>query len=111
MVKQVAGFIVAPMWREFMEAALAKYPQEYFGERRAIPDNAPPALRGVYSGRDGIHDILYWVQKDNPLVGRGSWGDGQYPYWEYSLNSTNSVGEEEEATTTPRRRSRNNDDE
>ena len=101
MVKQVAGYIVAPMWREFMLVALEKFPQEYFGEPRPIPENAPAALRGVYTGRDGIHDILHWVNKDNPLGGGTSRGDGQYPYWEFALtfnqaSSTDSDNEDQE---------------
>ena len=87
MVKQVAGYIVAPMWREFMQVALNKFPQEFFGEPRAIPDNAPGILRGVYTDGSGIHDILHFVNKDNPLGGGNSRYDGQYPYWEYSLHN------------------------
>lgn len=86
MVREIAGYVVAPMWNAFMQKALAKYPKEVFPERRAIPENAPPALRGVYQGADGVsHDILYWVNKDNPLGGGTSQGDGQFPYWEYSV--------------------------
>lgn len=113
MSKQVAGYIVAPMWREFMEYALTKTPQEYFGERRAIPDNAPPALRGVYTDGNSIHDILHWVNKDNPLMGGGSRGDGQYRHWEYALHATINSPEEgnNENGTNDRqnRRNRNND--
>jgi 1A family penicillin-binding protein len=87
MVKEIAGYIVAPMWHEFMGVALQKFPQEFFGEPRAIPDTAPPALRGVYSDGNSIHDILYWVNKDSPLSGGSSRGDGQFPYWEYALHS------------------------
>lgn len=96
MVKQVAGYIVAPMWREFMLVALEKFPQEYFGEPRPIPDNAPAVLRGIYTGRDGIHDILHWVNKDNPLGGGTSREDGQYPYWEYSLTFNQASSTEPE---------------
>jgi membrane peptidoglycan carboxypeptidase len=87
MVKQVAGYIVAPMWHEFMQVALDKFPEEFFGEPRAIPDNAPGILRGVYTDGSGIHDILHFVNKDNPLGGGNSRYDGQYPYWEYSLHN------------------------
>ncbi|HRH24210.1 MAG TPA: PBP1A family penicillin-binding protein [Candidatus Paceibacterota bacterium] len=88
MVKEIAGYIVAPMWHEFMEHALQKYPQEFFGEPRAIPDNAPAALRGVYSGNNGeIHDILWWVNKDDPLGGGSSRNDAQARNWEFPLHS------------------------
>lgn len=87
MVREIAGFVVAPMWNAVMQEALQKYPREYFNEPRAIPDNAPPALRGVYSDASGAHNILHWVNKDNPLGGGNSIGDGQYQYWEYPLYS------------------------
>ncbi|HEX8591329.1 MAG TPA: PBP1A family penicillin-binding protein [Candidatus Paceibacterota bacterium] len=86
MAKQTAGFIVAPMWNEVMRYALGKYPRESFNPPPTIPASVPPALRGVYSGPDGVHDILHWVNKDNPRSGGSSRGDGQYPYWEYSLS-------------------------
>ncbi len=93
MVKQVAGYIVAPMWNEFMQFALTKFPQEYFGERRAIPEGAPPVLYGDFSSSSGIHEILHYVNKNNPLGGGNSRNDAQYRYWEYSL--TNSSQKEE----------------
>ncbi len=108
MVKQVAGYIVAPLWHEFMEHALAKYPQEFFGERRSIPDSAPAALRGSYSDGSGVHDILYWVQKDNPLIGGGSRDDAQFRRWEYALTHSLEAPSEEEGNNDRRRR--NNDD-
>jgi 1A family penicillin-binding protein len=92
MVKEIAGYIVAPMWNAFMQVALAKYPVTYFGEPRPIPDNAPPVLRGVYqvplsNGTIGIHELLYWVQKNNPLAGppANPAADPQYAYWEYPV--------------------------
>jgi 1A family penicillin-binding protein len=114
MVKEIAGYIVAPMWHEFMEVALAKIPQEYFAERRPIPDNAPPALRGIYTDGRSVHDLLWWVNKDNPLSGGSSRGDAQTPYWEYALradfkNGTSTSEDEEEESD--RRRSRDRDDE
>ncbi|MBI5456238.1 PBP1A family penicillin-binding protein [Candidatus Kaiserbacteria bacterium] len=91
MEKRVAGFIVAPMWREFMEYALTKYPAESF-----IPpapesnlDSLPPVLRGVWNTNPtvGVHEILYWVQKGNPRAGAPSnaQADPQFPLWEYPV--------------------------
>lgn len=99
MVKQTAGFIVAPMWNEVMRHALGKYPRESFNAPAPIPDSVPPALRGVYSGPDGVHDILHWVTKDSPRSGGASRGDGQYPYWEYPLGGW-FVGGMDQSTTT-----------
>ena len=74
MVKEIAGYVVAPMWHAFMQVALAKYPHSYFSEAPTIPDTAPPALRGDSGG----HDILYWINKDNPLVPGNSMSDAQF---------------------------------
>jgi membrane peptidoglycan carboxypeptidase len=92
MVKEIAGYIVAPMWNAFMQVAIAKYPVAYFGEPRAIPDAAPPVLRGIYQvplsdGSIAIHSILYWVTKGSPLSGQPTnpASDPQYAYWEYPV--------------------------
>lgn len=92
MVKNVAGFIIAPLWREFMEAALAPTPQESFSAPKpSIAEK--PVLRGIWRGSESyfidrasgkrateftpdsqkeeriiqqIHSILYWVSKNDP---------------------------------------------
>ncbi len=93
MVKEIAGYIVAPMWHQFMEVALQEFPQEFFGERRPVPENAPAVLQGSISG---MHELLHWVDKDNPLGGGSSRGDQQYPYWEYSLTAQDTESEDSE---------------
>lgn len=94
MVKEIAGYIVAPMWNAFMQTALAKYPVSYFSEPPTIPDEAPPVLRGQYQipladGSVAVHELLYWVQKNNPLAGAplNPGNDPQYSYWEYPLQN------------------------
>ena len=101
MVKQVAGFIVAPMWNEFMRVALQKYPPTPFSQpRAATTESEKPVLRGIWEGVDiqqgpnnstqivaNIHSILYWVDKNNP---RGPQlenpsTDPQFSLWEYSV--------------------------
>jgi 1A family penicillin-binding protein len=115
MVKQVAGFIVSPMWRQFMDVAVEKQvEEEFFGEPRPIPENAPLPLRGIYTtGDEGdAHEILYFVNKDTPLIPGNSRGDAQFPYWEYSLRAwargaeTVSEEEEREETSAERRERR-----
>jgi 1A family penicillin-binding protein len=105
MAKQVAGFIVSPMWREFMDYVLTKRPKESFEAPDPLPEDLKPILRGVWVAGDvsdtsstspeeltgaltGVHDILHFVIKDNP---RGAspnnpWSDGQYSYWEYPVS-------------------------
>lgn len=140
MAKQVAGFIVSPMWREFMDFALTKRPDEKFPEPDPLPPDLKPMLRGIWfaggeGGQNGsstsltgaisdAHDILHYVVKDNP---RGPYptnpaSDPQYPYWEYAVSawkgsllelaaSTTENGDDEDNDDRPRRRNnRNNDD-
>ena len=92
MTKSVAGFIIAPLWREFMDAALLGLPKDSFvapdpssskkpvlrgswrGSRAYIIDKAsgklateftPPAERLERIVQE-IHSILFWVNKDDP---------------------------------------------
>lgn len=116
MVKQVAGFIVAPMWRQFMDVAIAHHletgDEEFFGEPRPIPEGAPLPLKGIYTtGDEGdAHELLYFVNKDAPLIPGNSRSDAQYPYWEYSLRAwsrgTDLIQEEEVEETAAERRER-----
>ncbi len=92
MVKKVSGFIVGPMWHEFMAYALAKTPNESF-TRGTIDESAlKPVLRGVWDtpGSDGaIHDILYWVDKNNPNGPQPTnpASDPQYLYWDLPVGT------------------------
>jgi penicillin-binding protein 1A len=100
MEKKVAGFIVAPLWRAFMDQALAKTPDEQF-EEPLMEDKTTlkPVLQGIWQGgifdqnsndkivTGGPHTILNWVSKDDP---RGEYpenpsSDSQYERWEYSV--------------------------
>ena len=95
MQKNIAGFIIAPVWHAFMEEALKLTPDEHF-----IPPapedltTLPAPLAGIWQGGEkyiidtvsgklatpntpeetkkvvvvpDVHSILYWVNKDNPL--------------------------------------------
>ncbi|MBX9906749.1 PBP1A family penicillin-binding protein [Patescibacteria group bacterium] len=107
MAKKVAGFIVSPLWREFMDFAITKRPDENFAEPEATPTNLKPILRGIWfdtdtlSSRSGsipdtslqntissAHDILYFVDKDNPQGPnpRNPENDPQFSYWEYPVS-------------------------
>lgn len=86
--QQVAGYIVAPMWHEFMNEILPTYPDERFPlpEEKDL-SNLSPVLRGVWQGNSGIHSILYYINKADPL-GEASSNpnkDPQFSNWEYSV--------------------------
>lgn len=101
MEKKVAGFIVAPMWRAFMDQVLAKLPDERF-EEPLVEDNTylKPVLNNIWQGgiwatstsgarivTGGVHSILNWINKDDP---RGEYpenpsSDSQFERWEYGV--------------------------
>jgi membrane peptidoglycan carboxypeptidase len=115
MVKKIAGFIVAPMWHEFMQYALTKFPNDPFPEAQStVTENDKPVLRGIWQGGDvtrvdlsgnpvalgytgptknrittSVHSILYWVTKDDPRGARPSnpSDDPQFVRWEWGVRN------------------------
>lgn len=96
MERRVSGFIIGPAWAEFMQYALTKFQPTPFARAEVTPPTKP-ILSGTWQipGEDGlIHDILYWVDRDNPQGPGNSIGDSQYRYWEYPVGAwvaTNGV--------------------
>lgn len=114
MEKKVAGFIVAPMWNSFMKEALNNpaYQAGVFEKPVAgDPATLKPVLRGIWRGGESyfidkisgklateytpqetkeervltnVHDILYWVDKNNPLGPSPEHpeNDSQFSLWE-----------------------------
>jgi membrane peptidoglycan carboxypeptidase len=112
MAKKVSGLIVAPMWRAFMDEVLKTVPTETFTKpQKEDSYDLKPVLRGKWQGgisnitqntvidpnvpynsiqevvSGGVHDILYWVNKDDP---RGAppvapADDPQFQNWEYPV--------------------------
>lgn len=93
------GITGSPIWHQFMQQALQKYPNETFEKPEVDPDYAslPPVLQGFWQGGESffvdtisgklatsltpsstkkeyvitnVHSILYWVNKTNPRSGR-----------------------------------------
>ena len=115
MVKKIAGFIVAPLWHEFMIKALEKFPNETFKKPESEDtENLKPILKGLWQGGEqyiihsisgklatpdtppelrktkvitDVHSTLYWVDKDNPRGPKPETpeADPQFPYWEYPV--------------------------
>lgn len=87
MEKRVAGFIVAPMWHEFLDFALQKYPNTPFPAPPSLA-GPNPYLNGSWLGADGsAHSILYWVDKASPTgpSPANPATDPQFPYWEAAV--------------------------
>lgn len=78
------GYVVAPMWREFMDIAIQKYPASSFIDPQPIAEDAKPVIRGVWENPAGVHEILHWVNKSDPNGGYPSnpASDPQYLLWE-----------------------------
>lgn len=99
MEKKVAGLIIAPLWNEFMNQALKNYAPSKFPlpSKPDDYDSLKPVLRGIWQGGDtytdaggnthvvqAVHDILYWVDKRNPLGPKPAnpANDPQFELWE-----------------------------
>ncbi len=95
MEKKVAGFIVTPMWNEFMKEVLLITPDEKFKKLNDTKNTElKPVFRGIWKGNNRyfidkisgklatkytpdelkeeriitqIHNILYWVNKNDPM--------------------------------------------
>ncbi len=130
MEKKVARFIVAPMWNAFMEEVLHKSSVERFKKpEEETTTNLKPVLRGIWKGgesylidsrtgaiatsdtpenyiqekiKPGIHTILYWLDKNNPLGPRPNnpENDSQFELWETPIRKwvlENNISEVEVA--------------
>ena len=91
MEKKIAGFIIAPLWHEFMAYAFTRYPPQNFTAPDPEPNSEliPPVLRGQWNTDPsrGVHEILYWVDKKNPRLPatQNATQDSQFNNWEYPV--------------------------
>ncbi len=112
--KKVAGMVIAPLWRAFMNEALPSFPKEYFSPPEPTSQEIKPVFRGVWQGYDyftidkisgklatnltpaetkkdvyipNVHEILYWVDKNDPHgpVPENPGDDRQFSHWEYPV--------------------------
>lgn len=108
-MSEISGLIITPLWREFMDVALAKLPAKSFPAPPSTPDTLKPILRGIWFDPAelvtsdpeggvgdmnvqqavlGAHSILYFVNKDNPRGPQPSNpnSDPQFSLWEYPVS-------------------------
>lgn len=114
MERRVAGFIIAPVWGDFMGKALATIPDEKFIDPAPQPSDVKPSIRGFWQGGEtytvdkitgaqateytpielqeervipNVHNILYWVNKSDPLGPRplNPEHDSQFNHWEWPV--------------------------
>ncbi len=90
-VKKVAGFVIAPMWRAFMDEALPHIQNLKFIEPDPLPNDVNPMIAGdwqkAFSQAGGAHSILHFIDPKKPrsmapvIPGQ----DSQYANWEYPV--------------------------
>lgn len=110
----LSGLITTPMWREFMDVALEKFPPEAFPQPQINTQGVKPIIRGEYvdsslliqalSNQDddapkidistiygNVHSILHYVNKNDPLgpYPTNPANDDQYDNWEYGVQKWN----------------------
>lgn len=115
MEKRVAGFIITPLWREFMDVALSELGGDPLPKNKAHRVNdIKPVLDGEWRGSESyeidkisgklataftpielrerrvitaIHNILHWVDKNNPRgkIPESPQRDPQYWNWEIGV--------------------------
>jgi len=93
MQKKVAGFIAAPLWNAFLTEVFKTLPKEEF--EKPVPQPEPkPILAGNWLGQATttsstlqIHEILYWLNKDDPLGPQPTnpESDPQFRLWEWPV--------------------------
>lgn len=104
-----AGSILAalPIWSNFMKEALNNFPNESFNRPGATPAINKPMINGQYIVNNEMHNILFYVDKNNPLEGSLSnpQNDPQFNNWEnpvqiWSKNNIPSITMPYGATST-----------
>jgi membrane peptidoglycan carboxypeptidase len=75
----------APIWKAFMEAVLPGFPRENFVKPQAPSISSTPMLNGTAGPQN--HSILYYVNKNNPLIEGSSVNDSQFQNWEWAVNN------------------------
>lgn len=104
----LSGLIVTPMWREFIDIALKKLPEESFTQPTINKVGVKPIIRGEYidtsalfeqlqegkeidvsSAFNNIHNILHFVNRNDPLGPAPSnpRSDDHYENWEYGVQA------------------------
>ncbi len=84
MQKQGGSILAAvPIWNSFLSQIINNYPAEAFNKPDPIRENKP-MLNGGYLVDNQVHDILFYVDKNNPLgpAPQNPANDPQFQNWE-----------------------------
>ena len=113
-MKKGGSALAGPIWNNIINEALKNYPLESFEKPKEIDPTLPPIIRGFWQGGEtfitdsvsgglstqhtpaeskkeisitNVHNILYWLDKNNPLSQQtgGLTNDSQFTNWEYGV--------------------------
>ena len=85
MQKQAGSILAAvPIWHAFMSKALENQAPEFFNKPEDTP-RTKPILWGEYISNGEAHDILYYVDKSNPLGPQPSNPESDSQFWNWEL--------------------------
>jgi 1A family penicillin-binding protein len=75
--------LTLPVWHEFTSQIIKNYPKTKFLSPMPVKINKP-MLNGEWFSDYGIHDILFYVDKNNPLgpINKNPYKDPQFYKWE-----------------------------
>ncbi|MEK7162947.1 MAG: transglycosylase domain-containing protein [Patescibacteria group bacterium] len=81
-----AGSILAaiPIWHDFINKVLENYPVEFFNKPEQV-NQIKPMLNGEYLFNYGVHDILYYVDKNDPLGLQPLNPENDSQFWNWEL--------------------------
>ena len=91
MQKQAGSILAAlPIWNSFINKSLNNFPIEFFNEtEKNNEDIFKPMLNGNYIINNNIHNILYYIDKNNPLgeIPLNPENDPQFKNWEIPVQN------------------------
>ncbi|MEM5782639.1 MAG: penicillin-binding transpeptidase domain-containing protein [Candidatus Aenigmatarchaeota archaeon] len=82
-----------PIWHSFVSKIIKDYPKINFLEPLPVKVNKP-MLDGNWISSYGVHNILFYVDRDNPLgpIPQNPYKDPQYINWETGVQNWLSLG-------------------
>ena len=85
MQKQAGSILAAiPIWHDFMSKILENYPVEFFNKPEQI-NQTKPMLNGEYIINNETHNILYYINKNDPLGPQPSNPETDSQFWNWEL--------------------------
>ncbi len=89
MAHKISRYLIVPFWNAVMKEALKTVPVETFPAAEPTDQTLKPILRGEWQNGGDVHEILYYVNKNDPLGPSPSspWTDSQFNLWEVPVRA------------------------